>query len=251
MTRDVPQLVAHRGYMEHYPENSWSGMKAAIDAGAEWLECDIQMSCPGQFVLLHDGDLARTAAEPRAIFGLSGQELKQISIHEPGRLGNRFAGEPVLNLVDFMSRLQAFPEVRVMVEVKEESLLQWGLEAVMTPLLDTLLPYRNRVVLISFSLPALQFSKARTNLELGWVLESYYPSSLVAASELAPAYLIIDHGEIPPETIPQPGPWRWMLYDITDPELAMEWYRRGVELIETRDIGSLARVFSQRTGGQD
>lgn len=236
--------------MAHYPENSWSGMRAAIDAGALWLECDIQMMNPGEFVLLHDRDLARTAADPRPIFGLSGEQRQAISIHEPGRLGDRFLGEPLLRLEELLSRLRAFPEVRIMVEIKEESLQHWGLEAVMPPLLNLLLPHRRQVVLISFSLPALQYAASRTELELGWVLETYTPTSLAQARKLAPAFLIIDHAEIPRGTVPEPGPWRWMLYDISDPELALEWYRRGVGLIETGDIGALTRAFQNRLGGR-
>lgn len=250
MTGDHPQLVGHRGYMARYPENSWSGMRAAIDAGALWLECDIQMMNPGEFIVLHDRDLARTAADPRPIFGLSGEQRQAISIHEPGRLGNRFQGEPLLRLEELLSRLRTFPKVRIMVEIKEESLQQWGLEAVMSPLLSILQPYRNQAVLISFSLQALQYAASRAELELGWVLESYTPNSLTQARDLAPAFLIIDHAEIPQGTVPEPGPWRWMLYDITDPEQALAWYRRGVELIETGDIGTLTRAFREGLGDQ-
>ena len=30
-----------------------------------------------------------------------------------------------------------------------------------------------------------------------------------------------------------------MLYDISDPALALEWANKGAELIETRDIGAM------------
>ena len=37
-------LIAHRGYPAHYPENTLIGLEAAIKAGAERIEFDIQLS---------------------------------------------------------------------------------------------------------------------------------------------------------------------------------------------------------------
>ena len=250
ITRHNLQLVAHRGYMKHYPENSWSGVKAALDVGAEWLECDIQMCRPGHFILLHDGDFTRTAGDLRSPFGISDLELEQISIHEPGRLGTRFQGEPVIRLPELMKRLQAFPDVRIMLEIKQESLDKWGVQAVMSSLLKILQPYPEQAVVISFSLPALQFAKTHGSLELGWVLRHYNPSSLIQASALAPEFLIINHTWLPDTGNLARGPWRWMLYDITDPELAIVWHQRGASLIETLNIGAmLQKIPSRRMPG--
>jgi hypothetical protein len=32
-----------------------------------------------------------------------------------------------------------------------------------------------------------------------------------------------------------------MLYDITDPELALQWAQRGITLIESRDVGAMLK----------
>ena len=58
----IPQLVGHRGYMAHYPENTWLGLEAALNAGACWLEFDVQMCAGGHFVLLHDSDAVMVLA---------------------------------------------------------------------------------------------------------------------------------------------------------------------------------------------
>ena len=57
----IPALVAQRGYMHTYPENTWLGLEAALKAGACWIEFDLQMCADGRFVLLHDADFKRTA----------------------------------------------------------------------------------------------------------------------------------------------------------------------------------------------
>jgi glycerophosphoryl diester phosphodiesterase len=64
VTEPLPELVAHRGSLLRYPENTWLGLEAALKAGACWLEFDIQMCADGRFVLLHDADFNRTAKHP-------------------------------------------------------------------------------------------------------------------------------------------------------------------------------------------
>lgn len=47
--------VAHRGDYQYYPENSWWGIKSAIDKGADWVEIDIHWNEPSQrLILIHD-----------------------------------------------------------------------------------------------------------------------------------------------------------------------------------------------------
>lgn len=229
--------------MEYYPENSWCGLKAALDAGAEWLECDVQMTRAGNFILLHDQDFKRTAGDARTLFELSELDLDRISIHEPDRLGNRFVGEPVIDLVQVLSNLQAYPTVRIMVEIKQESLDYWGLHKVMNRLLETLHPFQKQVVLISFNLSALHLAKTSRKLDLGWVIDRHTPSSLRDARSLAPDFLIADHRLLSNAGALEKAPWRWMLYDISDPDLAMKWYQRGADLIETRDIGTMLKAM--------
>lgn len=52
-TCEPSRLIAHQGYARRYPENSMLGIRAAIDAGARWIEVDVQMSDDGVLVLHH------------------------------------------------------------------------------------------------------------------------------------------------------------------------------------------------------
>lgn len=239
MNRFSSRLIAHRGYMEAYPENSWRGIHAALERGAAWVEFDIQMHSPGRFALLHDAGFQRTAGIPLPLFDASESQLQQISIHEPERLGNKYAPEPLPWLEEVLTRLRHYPSARAMVEIKEESLVHWGLEAVMASLLPLLLPFANQCVLISFSYEALEFAKKHGAIETGWVLHEYDTQSITRASKLHPEYLICDYTRLPRNEPLATGSWTWMVYDITDPKLACHWINRGVDLIETRDIGGL------------
>jgi len=136
----IPRLVAHRGDMKNYPENTWLGLQAALKAGACWIEFDLQMCADGRFILLHDTDFKRTANTPASVFDSNTEQLMHISVHEPARLGERYAPLPVSDLETVLLKLSAFPHARAMVEIKQESLEQWGLEKVMDALLEKLNP---------------------------------------------------------------------------------------------------------------
>ncbi|MDT8387093.1 MAG: glycerophosphodiester phosphodiesterase family protein [Thiogranum sp.] len=235
----VPQLVGHRGYLARYPENTRLGLDAALQAGACWLEFDVQRCADGQFVLLHDSDLQRTAGDSRSVFELDSQTLAACSVHEPQRFGNRFAGATVPRLAAVLEWLTGFPRARAMVEIKAESPDHWGLEPVMDPLLAQLEPFRDQCVLISFSYAAIAFAKQRSRVETGWVLSRYDERHRQQAQALRPDFLICNENKLSSQWQPWPGPWKWMLYDIIDPQRAMAWAAQGVTLIETADIGAM------------
>jgi len=235
----IPRLVGHRGYMHRYPENTWLGLEAALKAGACWIEFDLQMCADGRFILLHDADFQRTANTPVSAFNSNAEQLMAISVHEPARLGDRYAPVPVTDLDTVLLKLSAFPKARAMVEIKQESLDRWGLERVMDALLVKLTPCHSQCTLISYSHQALRYTRERSSIDIGWVLGAYDQAHFSRAKRLKPQFLICNEGKISPQQTPWSGTWQWMLYDISDPALALQWAARGIELIETRAIGTM------------
>lgn len=57
-----PIVVAHRGASANIAEHTLGAYVAAIDAGADALECDVRLTADGHLVCVHDRDLKRTAA---------------------------------------------------------------------------------------------------------------------------------------------------------------------------------------------
>lgn len=55
-----PVIIAHRGLHEVHPENSTLAFRAAVDAGGDWIEFDVQSTIDGHPVILHDDTLDRT-----------------------------------------------------------------------------------------------------------------------------------------------------------------------------------------------
>ncbi|MBB6627844.1 glycerophosphodiester phosphodiesterase [Nocardioides sp. KIGAM211] len=73
-----PQVVAHRGASEDNAEHTLRAYVAALDAGADGLECDVRLTADGHLVCVHDRDLRRTASRPGVISTMELADLDQL-----------------------------------------------------------------------------------------------------------------------------------------------------------------------------
>lgn len=63
--------IAHRGFLDDAPENTMSAYTATVGLGVLHLECDVQTTSDGEFVLLHDTTIDRTSDGTGAIASLT------------------------------------------------------------------------------------------------------------------------------------------------------------------------------------
>ncbi|WP_110240345.1 glycerophosphodiester phosphodiesterase [Nocardioides gilvus] len=73
-----PQVVAHRGASHEKAEHTLGAYVAALDAGAEALECDVRLTADGHLVCVHDRDLRRTAETRGTVSTMNLDELSQL-----------------------------------------------------------------------------------------------------------------------------------------------------------------------------
>src|SRR6187399_213065 len=98
----LPELVAHRGYAARFPENTLSALEAAIEAGARWVEIDVQLTSDGFPVLFHDRTLERMCGVKGAVHERTLSDLRALSCGEAGKFGDRFKNEGLLSLAGFV-----------------------------------------------------------------------------------------------------------------------------------------------------
>ena len=116
------EVTAHRGASIGRPENSLAAFRAAIDAGTDWIELDVQRLGDGQVVVVHDGDFLRVAGDPRKVGAVVAGDLTSI------RLGHRFADAfadehpPLLTEVIAMARGHARLNVELKYNVPDPAL---------------------------------------------------------------------------------------------------------------------------------
>jgi glycerophosphoryl diester phosphodiesterase len=235
----IPYLVAHRGLMESYPENTLVSLESALLSGAAYIEFDVQCTADGQLVVFHDTELLRTTGIQGNLFEMTYDELKNIRAHEPDRFSLAFFNQHIPLLSDVVQLLQSHPQATAFVEIKEETLKQYGTDQIMPDLLKTLDIIHSQCVIISYDKSAVEYSKNNSDFLTGWILHNYDDINHATAKKLKPDYLIVNHRKIPKNADPWPGSWHWMVYDITDPELALHYASHNIPLIETRDVSRM------------
>ncbi|TVR55530.1 MAG: hypothetical protein EA426_15115 [Spirochaetaceae bacterium] len=68
-------ISAHRTGPPPAPENTLSALEAAIAAGADFTEIDVQLTADGVIVVVHDADLMRVARDPRRVAAARYEDL--------------------------------------------------------------------------------------------------------------------------------------------------------------------------------
>ncbi|MDH5445016.1 MAG: glycerophosphodiester phosphodiesterase family protein [Gammaproteobacteria bacterium] len=232
-------LVAHRGYTLNYPENTLVGLGAAIEAGANFLEVDIQLSKDKVPFLFHDRDMQRLCDQAGSLHDYTASELNEFRASDSGRFGNKFADNPITTLLDLVGLMQTHPKVTVFIELKRSSLEKFGIEFMVEQVLSTLEPVKDQCVIISYSIEALAYVSEQYQWPIGAVHDDWEERNNEAIADLNPQYFFCDLETVPAEGDLKLNNTHLAVYECTDPKLAVALHKRGIEFVETFAIGEM------------
>jgi len=118
--------VAHRGASGKFPENTRLAFEKAIEAGADMIELDCQLTEDGHVVIFHDERLRRIAGSRGSVREKTLEELKRLDIGAWKKPS--FRGEHILTLEEALETLQGktdlcldikqFPDSQPGIEIK-------------------------------------------------------------------------------------------------------------------------------------
>ena len=239
MANVVPELLAHRGWRSRYPENSRIGIDAALRAGAPQVEFDVQVTRDGVPVVIHDPNLLRTGGIDLSVTNHDFEALRVHNLGEAERLGDTFGHVPLASLTEIVELFDAYPRARAFVEIKRESAELRGVDETVALVVDASAPIRERCTVISFVERATMTARRLGAVETGWCLNHYDDDARRLAEVIAPDWLLCDWRKLPTDRAPWEGPWRWAVYEVADPALALELAGRGVDLVETFACGDM------------
>lgn len=111
-------FFGHRGARRLAPENTLAAFEAALAAGADGFECDVQRSRDGALIVFHDDTLARTTGAPGRVADATLAELRALDAGGGQRI-------PELSEVLTLARSAG---ARVLLELKSPALYP-GIEA--------------------------------------------------------------------------------------------------------------------------
>ncbi len=237
------KLIAHRGVMCEYPENTLPALAAAIRAGARHIEFDIQLSKDRIPVLFHDPYLQRTTGLAGSISDYTAHELVQMRADRLPHLSKDFANATIPTLSSAVELLNTATHINAFVEIKSHSISHFGVEPCMDQILNTLQSARFSWTLISYSSEALEYVRQQYDKSVGWVLREHSKSSRKLASTLSPAFIFCNIKRLPLLTQPfWRGNWKWVIYDINDVRRAEKLLEQGADFIETGCITKMLNV---------
>lgn len=235
-------VVGHRGYPEKFPENTEEGLLAAVAAGVEAVELDVQCTQDGELILLHDEDFSRVAGVNRHAHSVSFDEACAISVGEKSRFGEKYSSVTVPSLHQVSRALSGGPEF-VFVEIKSEAIGYLGFDSAMQKLLEATVDIKAQRIFISYHYEFLSFLKQQTGERIGWVMTYYDEASIRLAETLLPNYLICNKRKLPPEGMLPNSGWAWFVYDVKELPEAQALCKRGVQFMESwNPVGLLGTV---------
>jgi len=111
--------IAHRGASGHYPENTRLAFAKAIEAGADMIELDCQLSRDGHVVVFHDERLNRVGRSRGTVRSKTLDQLKRLDIG--AWRGRVFAGERILTLAEALESIAGNADVCVEIKSYQDS----------------------------------------------------------------------------------------------------------------------------------
>lgn len=85
--------ISHRGEHLHHPENTMPAFQRAIEAGADFIEVDVQTTSDGKLVLMHDSTVNRTTQATGPIKSMTFDQIR--ALDAGAKFAPEFAGTKV------------------------------------------------------------------------------------------------------------------------------------------------------------
>ncbi|MGQ0656709.1 MAG: glycerophosphodiester phosphodiesterase family protein [Chromatiales bacterium] len=231
----IPTVVAHRGYALRYPENTLAAVRAAIDAGARFIEVDVQLTADAYPVLFHDRTLKRVCGTDGAIHEKTLKELRKLRAADTERFGDCYGDEPIATLQDFCEVLAGHLDVRAFLEIKRVALERFDGEKVIQAINSTIKPVSDRCTLISFSTGFLaSLRQKEPGAAVGAVVDRWEQLADPEVQALRADYVFCDLEGVPATgPLSPPDRAQLVIYEVAEARVALELAERGVDFVET------------------
>jgi glycerophosphoryl diester phosphodiesterase len=236
---DREHLVAHRGWQRRYPENTLPAIKGALDAGARYVEVDVQLSSDGVPVLFHDRTLGRICRERGAIHRHSAAQLQQFSAYEPERFGDQYLGTAIPTVSALVELLLQYPDAYLFLEIKNIPVLEFGNARVFDAVFPLIGSLAGRCTAISFAHDFLHYAVAQGWSQVGPVLNDWQEIHTPGIAALKPDVVFCAIEQLPAQRDLAAFGHPLAVYEVDQFATANDLLQRGVRWVETFAVGEL------------
>ena len=232
-------ITAHRGAKAVAPENTMAAFKAAMDAGADFIELDVQHTKDRQVVVLHDADFMRMGGDPRRVADLTAAEVAGIDIGR--KRGPQFVGEHAPTLEEVIDLVRG--RTKINIELKY-NVPDPGLAPAVVELLVRE-DFIDQVVITSLDYAALkQVRSIEPRLKTGHIVTAAVGDVLRTEAD----FLSLNSAKATSSLVrrARAGGKDVAAWTVNDPEVMLRMIERGVDNIITDDPALLVRVMRER-----
>jgi glycerophosphoryl diester phosphodiesterase len=240
LAQDVA-ITAHRGAKVAAPENTLAAFRAAMDAGADYAELDVQHTRDRVLVVVHDGDLMRMGNDPRKVAELTAAEIATIDIGR--KYDAKFAGERPPTLEEVIDLVRG--RMRINIELKY-NVPDPGLAPAVVELLRRE-DFLDQVVITSLDYAALkQVESLAPRLRTGHIVTAAVGNVVRTEAD----FLSLNAARATPSLIRRAhaAGKEVHVWTVNEPELMLRMIERGVDNVITDDPSLLVRVMQERKG---
>ena len=250
-----PLIIGHRGASAVAPENTLASFRRAIEAGADGIEFDVQLSRDGVPVIIHDDTLRRTGLRPERVVDLSAEEIQTVDAGSWFSPTGEYRGEkiPTLQqLLEDFSNNNALLYLELKCNASEIS-------EIVSATAELLEKYSigDRTIVECFDLPAIKAMKQRApDIKTAALFEPRLsnPSHLLSGQSLiaravtaGAAEIALHHSLANKRTIQAARDvgLRVVVWTVDDPRWIQRSEDRGVDCLITNDPALMLRHRSK------
>jgi glycerophosphoryl diester phosphodiesterase len=220
-----------------FPENSVPGVERCLDLNARYIEIDVQLTRDHEVILHHDRTLERCCGVPGTVHEATLKELDNLSFSEPDFFGSRFQGLPPARLGQVVWLCRERCEPTLFIEVKPVAVEQFGIGPVLDAVRKAIHGPSIREVLISYRPDLLEEARQSGWPCTGLTLNTWEQT---AAEASVHEYLFCNVSRLPRSGELTLSGCNLGVYDVIDPALGKRLLQRGVDLVETFDLGGMS-----------
>jgi glycerophosphoryl diester phosphodiesterase len=236
-----PIFIAHRGYAYRYPENTLIALDAARQAGAQYVEVDIQLSADHIPVLFHDRDLQRLCQQTGTIHDCTFSQLEKFNVTDTEKFADQYASNKITSLQIFIDYLKEHPELNAFIELKRSMIDHFGEERVLGILLPLFAGMQEQISFISYNQIILKTIHDNTDYATGIVVDDWAEYNKQA--DWQPEWLFCWAEGLPEDNAEFEIKPKIAVFEVADVELANKLLSKGICYLETFRIKEMLTAF--------
>lgn len=237
-----PVFIAHRGYASAYPENTLIALDAARQAGASFVEVDIQLSADHIPVLFHDRDLQRLSHQAGAIHDYTFSELEKFNVTDSDKFTDKYANNKITTLKIFITYLNSHPELKAFIELKRSMIERFGEKKVLEILLPMFNGLKEQISFISYNQSILKTIHNTTDYATGIVVDEW--SDYTQDAGWISEWLFCSAEGLPEENAELEIKPKIAVFEVGNIGLAKHLLAKGISHLETFRIKEMLHAFS-------